>query len=74
MKKLRKEKSLVIDDCKGYTEFYIIQGGKDLEVGDDGLKVADDATKRVLTTAFKKQLKNKLGNRVILNRFIELVS
>ena len=74
MKKLRKEKSLVIDDCKGYTEFYIIQGGKDLEVGDDGLKVADDVTKRVLTTAFKKQLKNKLGNRVILNRFIELVS
>ena len=43
-------------------------------MGDDGLKVADDATKRVLTTAFKKQLKNKLGNRVILNRFIELVS
>ena len=74
MKTLRKEKSLVIEDCKGYTEFYIIQGGKDLEVDDDGLQVADDVTKRVLTTAFKKQLKTKLGNRVILNRFINLIS
>tara|TARA_Y100001951_G_C11202241_1_gene217823 strand:- start:10 stop:681 length:672 start_codon:yes stop_codon:yes gene_type:complete len=74
MKEFRKEKCLVVEDCKGYTEFYIISGGKDLEVDDDGLQVAEDATKRVLTTAFKKQLKGRLANRVILNRFIDLIS
>ena len=74
LKKIRKDKYLVVDDHYGYTEFYIIQGGKDLGVGDGKLEVKDDASKRVLVSAFKKHCREKLGNRVILNRFVDLIS
>jgi hypothetical protein len=38
------------------------------------LEVADDASKRVLTTAFKKHSKSKTVNKVILSRFIKLIA
>ena len=73
-KQIKRDKYLVVDDHEGYTEFYIIQGGKDLEVGDGKLNVDVDVSKRVLVSAFKKHCREKLGNRVILSRFIGLIS
>jgi len=74
-KKLRKEKSVTILDHSGYTELYVICGGKNLKVEADGLDgVAANATRRVLTTAFKKNQRSKVSNKVILDNFIEAIS
>ena len=73
-KVIRKEKSVTITDHPGYDELYVIKGGKDLKVDADGLKVNADASKRVLTTAFKKNQRSKVSNKVILDNFINLIA
>ena len=73
-KQFNREKSLVVDNHKGYNEFYMIKGGKSLDTDNDGLEVADDVSKRVLTTAFKKHSKSKTVNKVILSRFIKMIA
>ena len=72
-KELNREKSLIIDH-DGYTEFYIIKGGTELDTSADELEVDADASKRVITSAFKKHSKSKTLNRVILSRFVELIA
>jgi len=68
-----KEKSVVAHNS-GLDEFYILKGGKHLEVGPEELTVDSDATKAQLTTAFKKLTKGKLQNRVILSKFIDKIA
>ena len=72
-KQFNREGSLVVEDHDGYNEFYLIKGGKALDTDSD-LEVAEDASKRVLTTAFKKHSKSKTVNKVILSRFIKLIA
>jgi hypothetical protein len=72
-KEFNRDGSLVVEDHEGYNEFYLIKGGKALDTESD-LEVADDASKRVLTTAFKKHSKSKTVNKVILSRFIKLIA
>ena len=72
-KQLNRDKSLIIDHA-GYTEFYIIKGGTELDTSADELEVDADASKRVITSAFKKHSKSKTLNRVILSRFVELIA
>ena len=69
-----KNKSVVLDSV-GYTNFIVIKGGKDLDV-DDGEKLGinPDMKKGQMTTAFKKHQKGKTLNRVVLNKFVELIS
>ena len=54
----------------------IIKDGADLQVdGDSELdKVSAGAAKSVIRTAFKKMNRKKLKNRVVLNKFVELIS
>ena len=73
IRKYNKEKSLIINHA-GYTEFYIIKGGNELDTDSDELDVNSDSTKRVITSAFKKHSKSKTLNRVVLSRFIELIA
>ena len=72
-KQFNRDGSLVVGDHDGYNEFYLIKGGKALDTESD-LEVAEDASKRVLTTAFKKHSKSKTVNKVILSRFIKLIA
>ena len=72
-KEFNRNGSLVVEDHDGYNEFYLIKGGKALDTESD-LTVAEDASKRVLTTAFKKHSKSKTVNKVILSRFIKLIA
>ena len=69
-----KNKSIVLDSV-GYTNFIVIKGGKDLDV-DNGetLGINPDMKKGQMTTAFKKHQKGKTLNRVVLNKFVELIS
>jgi len=71
----RKEKCLVTD-IDGYDNLYIIKDGADLQVdGNSELdKVDAGAKKSAIRSAFKKMNRKKLRNRVVLNKFVELVA
>lgn len=69
----RKSKYLIVDSV-GYDEYYILRSnGLDTEE-DTEFDVKDNATTRGLVTAFNKYAGNRINNRVILNRFIGLIS
>lgn len=75
LKDFRKDKYLVNEDHDGYDVFFLLSGGKDLEIETDGL--SDDLvgeSKRKLTTAFKKHSKAKLQSKVFLTKFVERIS
>ena len=57
-----------------YDDYYIIPGGKDLQVTEDVLKVEENATKSAIKNAFMKMQKGKFVNRVLLNRFISKIA
>jgi hypothetical protein len=74
IKQIKREKCLVVENHRGYTEFYIIEGGKNLDIESSDLDIEEGASNAKLTTAFKKHCKGKLKNRVILSRFVDLIS
>ena len=75
LKDFRKSKFIMNDTHDGYDIFFILSGGKDLELEtgglDDGLQ---GESKRRITTAFKKHSKAKLQSRVFLTKFIDYIS
>ena len=76
LKKVNKDKYLaVVGGTTGYDEYYLLQGGRNLEVENDSL---DDelvgASKAKLKSAFGKMSKGKVESRTLLNRFVKLVA
>jgi hypothetical protein len=53
---------------------FVLPSGKDLEIEEDVLQVEDPSKKNALKNAFMKMQKNKLTNRVFLNKFIEQIA
>ena len=74
MRKFRKDKYMIFPEYSGFNEQYFIQGGKNLEVADTPLEVAEDASVAQLARAFKKFSTGKLQNRKLLSRFIDMVA
>jgi hypothetical protein len=71
--KFRKEKSLTITNA-GFDEYYLLRS-EGLDVDDDvEFTVKENATTRGLVSAFSKYTKNRLLNRVVLNRFIGMIA
>jgi len=70
---LKKERFCSIPNC-GYTKFFAVAGGKNLEVSNTSIEVADDAKVGQIRTAFKKANANRKTSRVLLSKFIELVA
>ena len=71
--KFRKEKSMVITNA-GFDEYYLLRS-EGLDVDEDAeFVVKENATTRGLVSAFSKYTKNRLNNRVVLNRFIGMIS
>ena len=71
--KFRKEKSMVITNA-GFDEYYLLRS-EGLDVEDDAeFVVKENATTRGLVSAFSKYTKNRLSNRVVLNRFIGMIA
>ena len=70
---MSKEKFIMIPNS-GYTEFFAIQGGKNLETSNTSIMVAEDAKKGAIRTAFKKANNNRKTSRVMLSKFIDLVA
>ena len=70
----RKDGYIMVEQF-GYDQFFLIRGGKHLEIeGSEKFSPDGDMTKAKLTTAFKKHTKGKVTNRVILNKFIEAIA
>ncbi len=74
MRKFRKEKFAVTPEHRGFNEQYTILGGKNLEVRDVQLEVAEGATVAQLSRAFKKFSSGKLQQRKLLSRFIDMIA
>jgi len=74
MKKYRKDKYMIAPEMMGFNEQYLIQGGKNLEVEETTLEVAEDATVAQMARAFKKFSSGKLQQRRLLSRFIDMVA
>ena len=74
MKKFRKEKYMIVPEYRGFNEQYTILGGKNLEVRDVQLEVAEGATVAQLSRAFKKFSSGKLQQRKLLSRFIDMIA
>ena len=74
LKKFRKDKYMIAPEMMGFNEQYLIQGGKNLEVEETPLEVAEDATVAQLARAFKKFSSGKLKQRRLLSRFIDMVA
>jgi len=69
----RKNKSLVITNA-GFDEYYLLRS-EGLDVDEDAqFTVKENATTRGLVSAFSKYTKNRLLNRVVLNRFIGMIA
>ncbi len=74
LRKFRKDKYMIIPEGQGYNELYTILGGKHLEVEEEQLEVAEDASVAQLARAFKKFSSGKLEKRKLLSRFINMVA
>ena len=74
LKKFRKDKYIIAPEAGGFNEQYLILGGKNLEVHEEQLEVAEDATVAQLARAFKKFSSGKLEKRKLLSRFIDMVA
>lgn len=68
--KLKKEKWLV-SKTPGYESFFLIVGGKNLNIENDELVVTGNVNKKSLTTALRRLTKNRVNNRVLVSKFIE---
>ena len=69
----RKNKSLTVTNA-GFDEYYLLKT-EALDTDDDvTFEVKENATTRGLVSAFSKYAGNRLNNRVVLNRFIGLIS
>ena len=66
-----KEKSFVIKSA-GFDEYYFLKSDA-LDIEEDELEVKSTTT-RGYVTAFKKYTKGNIQNKIILNRFIQLIS
>jgi hypothetical protein len=58
----------------GYDKFFLMPNGKNLEVEEEEIEAKAGASKNDIKKAFLKLQKNKLANRVFLNKFIEEIA
>jgi hypothetical protein len=68
--KLKKERWLHSKNY-GYESFFLIVGGKNLQIENEELVVTGKVSKKTLFTALRRLTKNKVTNRVLVSKFIE---
>jgi len=73
---VNKEKYLAVEGgVTGYDEYYLLAGGRNLEVENETLdNELVGASKAKLKSAFGKMTKGKVQSRTLLNRFVKLVA
>ena len=68
----KKNKALVVKSS-GFDEYYLIKSDK-LEIEEEELNISNKKSIKSMVSAFKKYTKGQITNKVILNRFVELIS
>jgi hypothetical protein len=68
-----KKNRFVILDNSGFDEYYFLRSNRD-EAGDVDFEVDAGITKRGLVSAFTKHAGSKLSSRIVLTRFIKMIS
>jgi len=74
LSKFRKEGHIIAENYGGWSELYLIKGGKDLGVEESILEVKEDAKRGEIKRAFAKFNKGKLKNRLVLSKFVDMVA
>ena len=76
LKYWRKNGHMIVSGnmARGWSELYLVKGGKDLQTEEDIFTVKEDATKGQIRSAFKKFSKGKLENRMMLSKFVDMVA
>jgi len=67
-----KNKSLIIKNV-GFDEYYLLKMDN-TDTSDEDFVVSERATTRGIVSAFSKYTKNRLSNKIVLNRFIGMIS
>ena len=70
----RKEGHIIAKNYGGWSELYLIRGGKSLGVEESVFEVKEDAKKGEIKRAFSKLNKGKLKNRLLLSKFVDMVA
>ncbi len=73
MQEMRKN-DVVVSLDQGYDEHYLIRGGAALQVQSGEFEVEDSTDIKKIQKAFIKARSSKIGSRVLLNRFIEMIA
>ena len=68
-----RAKNYLVLNSEGYDDYYLIRS-EGLNINNKELTVKENASTRGLVTSFSKFVKSRLTNRIILNRFIHLIS
>lgn len=71
-KEIRNKKYFGVKET-GYDEYFLV-ASKDLKIDDSEMDIKPDVNKREMTKEFIKYQKNKVLNRVLLNRFIDMIA
>jgi Mg-chelatase subunit ChlD len=74
LSKFRKEGHIIAKNYGGWSEMYLIKGGKNLDVEEAIFETKEDAKKGEIKRAFAKFNKGKLKNRVLLSKFVDMVA
>ena len=74
LSKFRKEGHIIAENYGGWSELYLIKGGRDLGVDESILEVKEDAKRGEIKRAFSKFNKGKLKNRLVLSKFVDMVA
>ena len=74
LSKFRKEGHIIAENYGGWSELYLIKGGRDLGVEESVLEVKEDAKRGEIKRAFSKFNKGKLKNRLVLSKFVDMVA
>jgi len=74
LSKFRKEGHIIAENYGGWSELYLIKGGRDLGVEESILEVKEDAKRGEIKRAFSKFNKGKLKNRLVLSKFVDMVA
>jgi hypothetical protein len=74
LSKFRKEGHIIAENYGGWSELYLIKGGRDLGVEESVLTVKEDAKRGEIKRAFSKFNKGKLKNRLVLSKFVDMVA
>lgn len=72
-KQFRKQRCYVLDN-QGFNEYYLVPGGRDLEMEDEEMDIEAGADKKKLLKAFTQMQNTKQTNRILLNRFIGMIA